>query len=206
MGSLDRTLSEPVFNEGFLATRLDALVNWGRKNSMWPFPLGLSCCGIEMMAMVGPRFDIARFGAEALRFSPRQADVLIVAGTLTWKMAEVARTIYDQMPDPKWVVSMGVCASTGGMYDTYSVVQGIDTILPVDIYVPGCPPRPDAVIDALLKIQKKIEKDRPVQLLLKDRRNDDEWLEGHGELYQQPNAHVTTYRPGQILPAEEEKA
>ena len=202
MGSLD-PITEPVFNEGFLATRLDALVNWGRKNSLWPMPLGLSCCGIEMMAMVGPRFDIARFGAEALRFSPRQADVLIVAGTLTWKMAEVARTIYDQMPDPKWVISMGVCASTGGMYDTYSVVQGIDTIMPVDVYVPGCPPRPDAVIDALLKLQKKIEKERPVQLLLKDRRNDDEWLEGHGQTEHQQNAAVETYRPLDVLPAEE---
>ncbi len=117
MGSLD-PVQETLANEGFLATRLDAFVNWGRKNSLWPMPLGLSCCGIEMMAMVGPRYDIARFGAEALRFSPRQADLMIVAGTLTWKMAEVARTIYDQMPDPKWVISMGVCASTGGMYDS----------------------------------------------------------------------------------------
>jgi len=203
MGSLDRPAPPSTFNEGFLATRLDALVNWGRKNSLWPMPLGLSCCGIELMAMVGPRFDLARFGAEALRFSPRQADVLIVAGTLTWKMAEVARTIYDQMPDPKWVISMGVCASTGGMYDTYSVVQGIDSIMPVDVYVPGCPPRPDAVIDALLKLQKKIERERPVQLLLKDRKNENEWLEGTNELHRQQNAAVPTYRPLHVLPPDD---
>ena len=140
-----------------MATRADALINWGRKNSLWPMPLGLSCCGIELMAMIGPKFDLARFGAEAARFSPRQCDLLIVAGTLTWKMAEACRTIYDQMPDPKWVIAMGVCSSSGGMYDSYAVVQGVDSILPVDVYVPGCPPRPDAVIDAILK---PAEKDR----------------------------------------------
>src|SRR5262245_55508772 len=146
--------------DGFLATRIDAIVNWGRKNSLWPMPLGLSCCAIEMMAMVGPRFDIARFGAEALRFSPRQCDLMIVAGTLTWKMAEAARTIYDQMPEPKWVIAMGVCSSSGGMYHNYAVVQGIDTLFPVDVYVPGCPPRPEAVLDAILKLQTRIQKER----------------------------------------------
>ena len=155
------TLREAVdlTREGVVTTRMDAVVNWGRKNSLWPMPLGLSCCGIEMMALVGPRFDIARFGAEKLSFSPRQSDLLLVAGTLTWKMAQAARQIYDQMPEPKWVIAMGVCSSSGGMYHNYAVVQGIDSILPVDIYVPGCPPRPDAVLDAILKLQKKIEKE-----------------------------------------------
>ncbi len=152
---------------GYFSTRFDALVNWGRKNSLWPMPLGLSCCGIEVMALIGPRFDIGRFGAEAARFSPRQCDLLIVAGTLTWKMAQACRTVYDQMPDPKWVMAMGVCSSSGGMYDSYAVVQGVDSILPVDVYVPGCPPRPDAVIDALIKLQKKIEREDPLRRILR---------------------------------------
>ncbi|MFT5290225.1 MAG: NADH-quinone oxidoreductase subunit B [Planctomycetota bacterium] len=152
--------------QSFFATKLDELVNWGRKNSLWPMPLGLSCCGIELMAMIGPKFDISRFGAEAARFSPRQCDLMIVAGTLTWKMAQAARTIYDQMPEPKWVIAMGVCSSSGGMYDSYAVVQGIDSILPVDVYVPGCPPRPDVVIDAILKLQKKIEREHPLRDIL----------------------------------------
>jgi len=161
MGSLvEAPVPTQEGGQGFFTTKLQSLVNWGRKNSLWPMPLGLSCCAIEMMAMVGPRFDLARFGAEAMRFSPRQCDLMIVAGTLTWKMARAARTVYDQMPEPKWVIAMGVCSSSGGMYKNYAVVQGIDSILPVDIYVPGCPPRPDAVIDAIMKIQKKIEQDR----------------------------------------------
>jgi len=175
-------------DDGFFATRIDALINWGRKNSLWPMPLGLSCCGIELMAMIGPKFDIARFGAEAARFSPRQCDLLIVAGTLTWKMATAARTIYDQMPDPKWVIAMGVCSSTGGMYDSYAVVQGVDSILPVDVYVPGCPPRPDAVIDAILKLQKKIERERPLKRLLAGPDVGDE--RGSGRRDYQPNAAV----------------
>ena len=175
-------------DDGFFATRIDALINWGRKNSLWPMPLGLSCCGIELMAMIGPKFDIARFGAEAARFSPRQCDLLIVAGTLTWKMASAARLVYDQMPEPKWVIAMGVCSSTGGMYDSYAVVQGIDSIMPVDVYVPGCPPRPDAVIDALLKLQKKIAREHPVARLLEGTRVADE--RGSGALGYQPNGAV----------------
>lgn len=186
MGSLSRAAEAQ--EAGFVSTRLDALVNWGRKNSLWPMPLGLSCCGIELMAMLGPKFDLARFGAEAARFSPRQCDLLVVAGTLTWKMAEAARTIYDQMPEPKWVIAMGVCSSSGGMYDSYAVVQGVDSILPVDIYVPGCPPRPDAVIDALLKLQKKIERESPMQRLLSGPDESDERGTGH-QLYQ-PNKAV----------------
>ncbi len=183
MGSL--TPAESAQEGGFLGTRLDALVNWARKNSLWPMPLGLSCCGIELMALIGPKFDLARFGAEAARFSPRQCDLLIVAGTLTWKMAQACRTIYDQMPEPKWVIAMGVCSSTGGMYDSYAVVQGVDSILPVDVYVPGCPPRPDAVIDAILKLQKRIERESPLRDLAHGPKVLDE--RGSGRLDFQPN-------------------
>ena len=202
MGSLkpvDGTKTEG----GFLATRADALVNWGRKNSLWPMPLGLSCCGIEMMSMLGPRFDLARFGAEAARFTPRQCDLMIVAGTLTWKMAQACRTIYDQMPDPKWVIAMGVCSSSGGMYDSYSVVQGVDMIMPVDVYVPGCPPRPDAVIDAILKLQTRIERETPVRDLLASPVTEG-WEEGTGKFTRQPNKSNPTHRDGVADSAEEE--
>lgn len=147
-----------IESEGFFTTKLEALINWSRKNSLWPMPMGLSCCAIEMMSFAGPRFDVSRFGSEVFRFSPRQSDVMIVAGTVTYKMAKVVRKIYDQMPDPKWVISMGACASTGGMYRTYSVVQGIDLFLPVDIYVAGCPPRSDSVLKALIQLQDKIQR------------------------------------------------
>ncbi len=197
MGSLTPAETGTAMESGFLATRMDALVNWGRKNSLWPMPMGLSCCGIELMAMFGPRFDIARFGAEAARFTPRQCDVLLVAGTVTWKMAEAVRTVYDQMPDPKWVISMGVCASTGGMYDTYPVVQGVDMILPVDVYVPGCPPRPDAVLDALIKLQRKIERETPLRRLVEGPGEVDD--SGTGEFLMPPNPPEVDYRP----PAEE---
>jgi NADH-quinone oxidoreductase subunit B len=198
MGSLKTadTSSSPA---GFLATRADWLINWGRKNSLWPMPLGLSCCGIELMAMIGPKFDIARFGAEAARFSPRQCDLLIVAGTLTWKMAEACRTIYDQMPDPKWVIAMGVCSSSGGMYDSYAVVQGVDMILPVDVYVPGCPPRPDAVIDALLKLQKKIVRETPVRALAEGSYEEGPEGRGTGSFLRAPNMAVPTNRAGEYL-------
>ncbi|MEM7308505.1 MAG: NADH-quinone oxidoreductase subunit B family protein [Planctomycetota bacterium] len=191
MGSVAPQTLKPAQDaggDGFFATRVDALVNWGRKNSLWPMPLGLSCCGIELMAMIGPKFDIARFGAEAARFSPRQCDLMVVAGTLTWKMARAARTIYDQMPDPKWVIAMGVCSSSGGMYDSYAVVQGVDSILPVDVYVPGCPPRPDAVIDAILKLQRRIERESPIKTLTEAAGEVDD--RGTGVRVYQPNAAV----------------
>jgi len=193
LGSL-KNVTESANEAGFLATRGDALINWGRKNSLWPMPLGLSCCGIELMAMIGPRFDLARFGAEAARFSPRQCDLMIVAGTLTWKMAKACRTIYDQMPDPKWVIAMGVCSSSGGMYDSYAVVQGVDMILPVDVYVPGCPPRPDAVIDALMKLQKKIERESPLTRLAEGELEGGD--DGSGEFSMPPNQAVKTRRIG----------
>ncbi|MCS7169080.1 MAG: NADH-quinone oxidoreductase subunit NuoB [Candidatus Kapabacteria bacterium] len=160
MGSLFSTLGR----DGFLTTTVEALVKWAQRNALWPMPLGISCCAIEMMAFAGPRFDVARFGAEVFRFSPRQSDLLIVAGTVTYKMAWVVRKIYDQMPEPKWVISMGVCASTGGMFRSYSVVQGIDLFLPVDVYVSGCPPRPEALLKALMAIQNRIKRPdyRPV--------------------------------------------
>ena len=142
-----------------IVTRADAAVNWLRTNSMWPMPMGLACCAIELMATASSRFDIARFGAEVMRFSPRQSDCMIVAGTVTYKMATVVRRIYDQMADPKWVIAMGACASTGGMYRSYAVLQGVDHILPVDVYVAGCPPRPEALLDALLKLQQKVSRE-----------------------------------------------
>ena len=142
--------------ESFVTTRIDDIVRWARKNSLWPMPMGISCCAIEMMAFAGPRYDVARFGSEAFRFSPRQSDLMIVAGTVTYKMAHVVRRIYDQMPDPKWVIAMGACTSTGGMYRSYSVVQGIDLFVPVDVYVAGCPPRPDNLLRGLMDIQEKI--------------------------------------------------
>jgi len=151
-------LEEKLGKDGFFTTKLDAMINWCSKNSLWPMPMGISCCAIEMMAAAGPRFDISRFGSEVFRFSPRQSDIMIVAGTVTYKMAKVVKKIYDQMPEPKWVIAMGACTSSGGMYRTYSVVQGIDQFLPVDVYVAGCPPRPDNLLNALIKVQEKIQK------------------------------------------------
>jgi NADH-quinone oxidoreductase subunit B len=150
-----------------VVTRVDAAINWFRKNSLWPMPMGLACCAIELMATGASRFDISRFGAEVMRFSPRQSDVMIVAGTVTYKMALSVRRIYDQMADPKWVIAMGACASTGGMYRSYAVLQGVDNILPVDVYVAGCPPRPEALLDALLTLQKKVSREPSLSRLKK---------------------------------------
>ncbi len=150
---------EKALGDSFVITKLNEAIRWCQKNSVWPQPMGISCCAIEMMAFASSRFDVSRFGSEVFRFSPRQADLMIVAGTTTYKMAHVVRKIYDQMPDPKWVIAMGVCTSSGGMYRTYSVVQGIDQFIPVDVYVGGCPPRPDNLINALMMIQKKIQQE-----------------------------------------------
>src|SRR5215475_1652287 len=147
-------------------TRLDTAINVFRKNSLWPMPMGLACCAIELMAAGASRFDIARFGAEVMRFFPRQSDVMIVAGTVTYKMALAVKRIYDQMAEPKWVIAMGACASTGGMYRSYAVLQGVDSILPVDLYMVRCPPRPEALLDGLLRLQDKVAKE-PVMATLK---------------------------------------
>jgi NADH-quinone oxidoreductase subunit B len=143
-----------------ITTQLDSLVNWARKSALWPATFGLACCAIEMTAMTDPRNDVARFGAEVFRASPRQADVMIVAGRVSIKMAPVLRRIYDQMPEPKWVISMGVCASAGGVFNNYAIVQGVDKVVPVDIFVPGCPPRPEGLIWAIMKLQEKIEREK----------------------------------------------
>jgi NADH-quinone oxidoreductase subunit B len=151
----------------WLERHLDAGANWGRKNSLWPMPMGLACCAIELMATGASRFDISRFGAEVMRFSPRQSDVMIVSGTVTYKMALAVKRIYDQMPEPKWVIAMGACASTGGMYRSYAVLQGIDRLLPVNVYIAGCPPRPEALLDALIKLQGMVAKEPAMATLKK---------------------------------------
>jgi NADH-quinone oxidoreductase subunit B len=161
-------------------SRADAVINWVRQNSVWPMPMGLACCAIELMAAGASRFDISRFGMEVMRFSPRQSDCMIVAGTVTYKIAEVVRRIYDQMAAPKWVVAMGACASTGGMYRSYSVLQGVDRVVPVDIYISGCPPRPEALLDGMMLLQKKISRE-PSALGLFSRRPNDPAIVGEGK-------------------------
>jgi len=147
-------------SDSVITTTISKVADWGRKSSLWPALFGLACCAIEMMAASSSRFDLARFGSEVFRASPRQADLLIVSGRVCQKMAPVLRQIYDQMPDPKWVIAMGACASSGGVYNNYAVIQGVDKIVPVDVYIPGCPPRPEALIDAVIKLQEKIERER----------------------------------------------
>lgn len=154
---------ESKLGDNVFTTQLDKFLNWARKNSLWPMPFGTACCAIEFMSVMCNKYDLARFGAEAMRFSPRQSDLMIVAGRVSIKMMPVLQKIYRQMAEPKWVISMGACASTGGVFDTYSTIQGIDSFIPVDAYVPGCPPRPETLIDAIMKVQKKIEKERSIK-------------------------------------------
>jgi NADH-quinone oxidoreductase subunit B len=163
--------------QGFVATSLDAAVGLARKNSLWPLPFATSCCGIEFMATMAATYDLSRFGMERLSFSPRQADLLIVAGTIAKKLGPVLRQVYEQMAEPKWVISMGACASSGGIFDTYSVLQGIDRIIPVDVYVPGCPPRPEQLLEAILEVQRKASHE---SVRRRDSPEYKELLEGYG--------------------------
>jgi NADH-quinone oxidoreductase subunit B len=155
-------LIEHRFEDNFITTKVDWVVNWARRSSLWPVTFGLACCAIEMMTTGSAHYDLDRMGV-IFRGSPRQADLMIVAGTLTWKMAHVLRRVYDQMPEPKYVISMGSCASSGGIFDTYSVVQGVDQVVPVDVYIPGCPPKPEGLMYGILKLQEKIAKERYIR-------------------------------------------
>ena len=155
-----RTLALDGNEAGFATTKFDALLNWARKYSLFQYPFVTACCGMEFMAVTSPRYDISRFGAEAPRFSPRQSDLLWVVGTITQRMAPILRRVYEQMAEPKWVVSFGACTSSGGPYDNYTTVAGIDKIIPTDVYVPGCPPRPEAVLDGLIKLQYRVQHER----------------------------------------------
>ncbi|MAE65094.1 MAG: NADH-quinone oxidoreductase subunit B [Phycisphaeraceae bacterium] len=152
-------IEDALPDDSILTTQLSKVVNWARRSSLWPMPFGTACCGIELMATASSRYDLARFGAEVMRFSPRQSDLLLVAGRVAIKMLPVLQRIYKQMTEPKWVISMGACASTGGVFDTYAVVQGIDQFIPVDVYVPGCPPRPETLIEGVMAIQRAVDAD-----------------------------------------------
>jgi NADH-quinone oxidoreductase subunit B len=190
---------EEKLPSGILLTSVEKLVNWTRKSSFWPATFGLACCAIEMMATGAARYDLARFGMEVFRASPRQADLMIVAGRVSQKMAPVLRQIYDQMPEPKWVLSMGVCASSGGMFNNYAIVQGVDHIVPVDMYLPGCPPRPEMLIDAILRLHEKIMAEP-----LGDKRR--RAIEGREPATVPPGAMPSSYRFNKARRAEWTKA
>ena len=157
---------EAGLGDSVLTTRLDEIINWGRQYSLWPMVFGTACCAIEFMSAAASQHDISRFGAEVVRFSPRQADLMLVCGTISYKQAPILKRIYEQMPDPRWVVSMGACASSGGMYRSYATLQGVDRVVPVDVYISGCPPRPEALLDAMIKLQEKIKNENSVKNLL----------------------------------------
>jgi NADH-quinone oxidoreductase subunit B len=159
MGVSEKGIPLTKHETGLITTRIEEVIRWGRKYSLWPLPFGTACCAIEFMAVASSVFDISRFGAELVRFSPRQSDLMIVAGTINYKLGPVLRRIYDQICEPKYVVSMGACACSGGFYDNYATIQGIDQIVPVDVFIPGCPPRPDAILSALLKLQETIDRE-----------------------------------------------
>ncbi len=158
---------------GVVVSSANAVINWVRSHSVWPMPMGLACCAIELMGVGASKFDIARFGMEVMRFSPRQSDCMIVAGTVNYKMAQAVRRVYDQMAEPKWVVAMGACASTGGMYRSYATLQGVDRILPVDVYISGCPPRPEALLDGMMRLQDKIKNEQSLYQMKKGRLDPD---------------------------------
>ncbi len=180
----DEVTTVSAVSPNWVTTRLDFLTNWARSNSLWPMPFGTACCAIEFMATAASRFDLARFGMERMSFSPRQADVLICAGRLPFKLAPVIRRIWDQMPQPKWAISMGACASSGGIFDNYAMVQGIDTIIPVDVYVPGCPPRPEGLIYGIMMLQEKVKRERAADTSLRNEMDPDP----SSQLYIPPSA------------------